>query len=273
MAFQKRDLIDLIRLLAGPRQSLPSWLRPVVEALQSGRSRMPRNAQRGLERIEQHLLPRTAPPPIVPPDDPEPEPESNQPPPRHPRTRQPQGFPEEQQNFSDEFLTPTSSNVWSFQYYRPPGDSGREGNTKGILYVTYKANKIQARARGRQLRGEHGSTVGGKVNKAGSTYAYFDVPLSVFNGMKAAYSKGHYVWEALRVEHSVWGHRYRYQLVVGQVLKKPGGGLANYVPRKITKKGFVTRSVADIGTGRRGFVSSTLPAGRTGTGFTTRGRR
>jgi len=274
MALNAKTLSELIRLLAGPRRTSPAWLRPVVQALQQGNiSRLPRRTQQALEDLgQQLLLPRTsagsAPPPPEPPTD---EPAAATPDPgrRHPRTRQPQGFPEEQQNFSDEFLTPTSSNVYSFQYYRPPGDSGRAGQTKGILYVTYKANEIRARASGRQLHGEHGGTVGKKVNKPGSTYAYFDVPISVFQGMKAAYSKGHYVWEKLRVEHSVYGHRYRYLLVVGQIVKRARGGLSQYVPRKATKKGFVTRAVADVGTGRRGFVSSTLPAPRTGSGFTS----
>lgn len=271
MALDERALTELIRLLAGPRRTSPAWLRPVVQALQQGNvSRLPRRTQQVLEEIGQQLLPRTsaARPPVEPPPGNEPPTAGDSPtPPSRPRTRQPQGFPEEQQNFSDEFLTPTSSNVYSFQYYRPPGDSGRAGQTKGILYVTYKANEIRARASGRQLHGEHGGTVGKKVNKPGSTYAYFDVPISVFQGMKSAYSKGHYVWEKLRVEHSVYGHRYRYLLVVGQIVKRPSGGLSQYVPRKATKKGYVTRAVADIGTGRRGFVSSTLPAPRTGSGF------
>ncbi len=272
MAFNQKDLLELIRLLAGSRRTSPAWLRPVVQALQGGRrtTQLPRRAQQVVEQIEQ-LLPRTS-AGLAPPNPPNEEPpvsDSNDPTPRHLRTRQPQGFPEEQQNFSDEFLTPTSSNVYSFQYYRPPGDSGRVGQTKAILYVTYKANEIRARASGRQLHGERGSTVGKKVNKPGSTYAYFDVPISVFQGMKAAYSKGHYVWEKLRVEHSVYGHRYRYLLVVGQIVKTKRGGLAMYTPRKVTKKGFVTRSVADVGTGRRGFVTSTLPAPRTGSGFSS----
>lgn len=293
MALDARTLTELIRLLAGPRRTSPAWLRPVVQALQQGNvSRLPRRTQQALEDLgQQLLLPRTsagsAPPPGEPPAD---EPAAATPDPgrRHPRTRQPQGFPEEQQNFSDEFLTPTSSNVYSFQYYRPPGDSGRAGQTKGILYVTYKANEIRAkygdppsgmfgatRSTGsrKQLHGERGSTVGKKLNKPGPTYAYFDVPISVFKGMKDAYSKGHYVWETLRVEHSVYGHRYRYLLVVGQIVKRRGGGLSQYVPRKAGRKGFVTRSVSDIGTGRRGFVTSTLHAPKTGTGYRTHGAR
>jgi hypothetical protein len=297
MAFTRRDLTELVRLLTGSRRTrLPAWLRPVVSALRGNPARLPPQARQFVEAVQQaereNLLPRPSvpftealqtpgqPPSAAPPttdQDPAPVP-----PKIHPRTRVPQGFPEEQQNFSEEFLTPASSNVYSFQYYRQPGDSGLPNQTRAILYVTYKANRIRSstsptsgmfgttrRHRGRkgQVYGEHGSTVGSKTNGPGSTYAYFDVPLSVFHGMKGAYSKGHYVWEKLRVEHSVWGHRYKYQLIVGQVLGTPAGG--QYVPRKATRKGYVTRAVADIGTGRRGFVTSTLPAPHTGSGFST----
>lgn len=206
-------------------------------------------------------------------------------PPNQQRTRMPQGYPEEQPQFTDEFLTPSSSNVYSFQFYRRPGDQ------VGFLFVTFKASAINRKAisygdprhKGgrRQLRGIAGKTVGpGRSNAPGPTYVYTGVsgageqgvPVSVFNDMKTAYSKGKFVWEVLRghtkgtpVDYNAG---YRYSLVVGQLLK---GSKLPYIPRKATNRGFVTRSVSDIGTGRRSFISSTLPpSSRNGGGFSTR---
>lgn len=195
------------------------------------------------------------------------------------RSYQPQGYPDEQPFFSDEFLAPTSSNVYSFQYFRRPHDR------LGILYVTFKAHSLKAtglvagagRFRGgrRQLHGIPGGVHGrSRSNEPGPTYSYFNVPPSLFTRMKQAHSKGKFVWDELRIRGTVWGHKFRYSLVVGQLVNNvPGISGAQYVPRKATRRGFVTRSVADIGSGRRGFVSSTLPPSTTGGGgFTTRRR-
>jgi hypothetical protein len=199
-------------------------------------------------------------------------------PPESRRGYVPQGYPEEQPSFSDEFLAPTSSNVYSFQYYRRPKDAN------GILYVTFKAAGLKAtgllgggpRHRGgrRQLHGLPGQVHSNhRTNAPGSTYSYFDVPPALFTRMKMAHSKGKFVWDELRVRGTVWGHKFRYSLVVGQVVDNvPGFAGAQYIPRKATRRGFVTRSVADIGMGRRQFVSSTLPPSSSGGGFTTRGR-
>ena len=203
-----------------------------------------------------------------------------QPPRNQLRTKFPQGYPEEQPSFSDEFMTPTSSNVYSFQYFRRPGD------LDGTLFVTFKASALNGNALSRggarfkggrkQLHGILGHTVGSKrFNSPGSTYAYHRVGHEVFTAMKRAYSKGEFVWETLRghtkgtpIDYSAG---YKYSLVVGQLLT--GEVVGQYVPRKATNSGFVTRSLADTGTGRRSFVSSTLPPSAAGGGFSSRGRR
>lgn len=170
---------------------------------------------------------------------------------------------------SDEILCgEQSSNVFSFQYdYRA-----------STLFVTYWGHKINRagvtkgrvrRGRGRsrpQLIGEAGKTVGQGRGGRGALYAYYDVPVRVFERMRAASSKGKFVWDELRVRGSVYGHKYRYGLVQGQV-NTQRGVQGVYIPRKATPQGFRTRSVADLGAGRRGFQTSTLPAQN---GFSTR---
>jgi len=187
--------------------------------------------------------------------------------------RKPPTLAEEASEWSDIFHTPTSSNVYSFQFHRRPGDA------TGTLYVTYKANAFHSgslstgrRRRGRrtgdtQLLGRAGKTVSGKENSPGSKYAYLNVPPSLFTKMKDAYSKGKFVWDELRIRGTIHGHRYRYVLAQGQLVGSEG---RLYVPRKATKGGFVTRSVrTGTTTGRGGFQTSTLPPTASG-GFTTR---
>lgn len=290
MAFSNSEIEELLRLLRAAGVRLPfvqgvSELRRLLQSITSGRSlsadaRQLLNVLQTLEREAGRApLPPATPPATN-------SIGGNQPPkfpgrltgPAEPRgfgsatrTRSPQGFPEEHQLFSDEFLSPTSSNVYSFQYFRRPGD------TLGILYVTFKGNRIRGemgppvfKGGKRQIHGQPGRTVGEKINKPGSTYAYFNVGADVFNRMKAAFSKGTFVWDELRVRGTVYGHQYPYQLISGQVLKVGGGRLAQYIPRRATSQGFRTRSLADTGTRRRGFVSSTLPPSVGGGGFTTR---
>lgn len=162
--------------------------------------------------------------------------------------------------FGEEILVTNSSNVFSFSYKRMPGVA------TGNLYVTYHGHQINKHATSRgtvaakgmpreQLVGTLGKTLTGARGGRGSMYCYFDVPPNVFTRMKAASSKGKFVWDALRIRGTIYGHQYRYQLVQGQVT--PGVGV--YIPRKATRKGFRTRSVADLGTGVRGFQTSTLP--------------
>jgi hypothetical protein len=191
-------------------------------------------------------------------------------------------LPGEESHFGQEILTPNSTNVFSFSYRRIPGAA------TGNLYVTFKAHGINkdststgTRVRGgrrsrQQLIGTSGKTLNRSRGGRGPMYAYFDVPPGVYSRLLAVQSNGGQegpgvkspgtgVWEMLRVRGSVYGHRYRYQLVQGQVT--PGTGV--YIPRKATSQGFRSRSVADLGTGRRGFQVSTLPQQ---TGFSTRRR-
>lgn len=177
--------------------------------------------------------------------------------------------PGETSPYSEEILCgEESSNVFSFAY----------DYQASTLFVTYWGHKINSggvtkgrvrRGRGRsrpQLIGQHGKTVGQGRGGRGPMYAYYDVPVRVFERMRRASSKGKFVWDELRVRGTVYGHRYRYSLVQGQVSTQKGvQGV--YVPRKATPQGFRTRSVADLGTGRRGFQTSTLPQQN---GFSTR---
>lgn len=174
-------------------------------------------------------------------------------------------LPGEESPQMEEILTPQSSNVFSFAY--DPYTS--------TLFVTYQAHALNpdsvSTGRGRQggrsqLRGKLGKTVGGKTGERGPMYSYLDVPARVYQRMRLASSKGKFVWDELRIRGTIYGHKYRYQLVQGQVTTQ-GGISGVYIPRKATRQGFRTRSVADIGSGRRGFESSTLPAQR---GFSTR---
>lgn len=163
-----------------------------------------------------------------------------------------------------------SSNVFSFAY----------DYQASTLFVTYWGHKLNPesvrqgrvkRGKGRsrtQLIGRPGSTVGNERGGRGAMYAYFDVPVRVFERMKSAASKGKFVWDELRVRGSVYGHKYRFSLVQGQV-NTQRGVKGVYIPRKATAQGFRTRSVADLGTGKRGFQTSTLPQQN---GFSTRRR-
>lgn len=166
-------------------------------------------------------------------------------------------LPGEESPYGQEILTPQSSNVFSFSY-------AAETST---LYVTFKANRLNPDSvrtgKGRrggmnQLRGKLGATVSGKTNERGPMYAYLDVPARVYQRMQLAHSKGRFVWDELRIRGTIYGHKYRYQLVQGQVVTQRGvSGV--YVPRKATREGFRVRSVATLGEGRRRFESSTLP--------------
>ncbi len=136
----------------------------------------------------------------------------------------------------------------------------------------------EARHGGReQLLGTRGRTVSGKSNQRGAMYAYDEVPVAVYNALLTARNRGKdegpgagtpgtTVWDKLRVRGSVDGSRYSYRLVQGAVVTQEGVS-GQYVPCKATKRGFQVRSLADVGSGRRGFISSTLPAQR---GFSTR---
>lgn len=255
---------------------IPAALLKTLEDFAGGRTEAPEERRTG-SRGAPPATPPTAPPgrrgggrQPAPPDD------SGLPPGGFRRSRFNPNYapplPGETTPMSQEILcVAESSNVYSFAY-------DYEAST---LYVTFQGHKINAgsishgrvrRGRGRsrpQLRGTPGSTVTNERGGRGSMYAYFDVPVRVFERMKSAASKGKFVWDELRVRGTVYGHKYRYSLVQGQVSTQKGvAGV--YIPRKATKAGFKTRSVADMGTGRSGFQTSTLPAQN---GFSTRRRR
>ncbi|MDE2103985.1 MAG: KTSC domain-containing protein [Patescibacteria group bacterium] len=256
--------------------TLPRWLTALLDAFIAGRS-VPQSRQRvtrelmdflgtlgkEIERARpQSQSPRTRSsgglvppsPPSAPPSPPTPPPSPEGFRPIPGRGRGVQQIPprpgEEQANpFSREILTPQSSNVFSFSY----------DYQISTLYVTYKAPELHAGVRSvgqrGQLHGLRGKTISGKTNQRGAMYAYLDVPARVFDRMQLAVSKGKFVWDELRVRGTVYGAKYRYMLVQGAVIAKAGGV---YIPRKATKRGFVSRANTVIGAGRRGFVGSTI---------------
>lgn len=170
--------------------------------------------------------------------------------------------------FGQEILSPQSSNVYSFSFV--PHGTNRAAKSTGTLFVTFKANKLNAgnvsTGKGRrgglnQLRGRLGGTVSGKTNERGPMYAYLNVPTRLYQQMVRASSKGKFVWDNLRIRGTVYGHKFTYQLVSGSVTIQDGVS-GTYIPRRATRRGFAVRSVATVGTGRRGFQSSTLPGQR-----------
>lgn len=99
----------------------------------------------------------------------------------------------------------TSSNVHSIGYEYAAVD-GQPGN----LLVRFLGGT------GKERGGE------------GALYRYRDVPLSVFISFKLASSKGKFVWDELRVRHTVSGHQYDYELA--------GTGATDYIPRQAGMK-------------------------------------
>lgn len=183
---------------------------------------------------------------------------------------------EEESEWSDEYLVPSSSNVYSYQYFR------QAGAATGTLFVTFRAVNLRSSGvssgevthKGRksrsQLIGQAGKTVasGARPFVPGVKYQYLRVEPRVFLKLKDSHSKGGAVWDLLRVRGTVFGAKYSYQVASAQVTP----GIGEYLPRKATRSGFKTRTLADFGTGQRGFVTSTLPASNNGSGFRTRNR-
>lgn len=95
----------------------------------------------------------------------------------------------------------------------------------------------------------------------GPMYHYFHVKKEVFQRMKAAVSKGTFIWDELRKRGSIFDHKYDYTLVgVGAGAGADAGGLGDeYVPRKATASGFKPR---EIKVGSKVYTSS-----RPGTGI------
>lgn len=179
------------------------------------------------------------------------------------------GFQEQRQAARREptILTPESSNVYSFTWFAP-GNPSANREVIGTLYVTFKAPTLNSDSVTtgrnpsgfRQLRGRYGSTITGKSDAAGVTYAYYRVPRIVFEKMKNATSKGKFVWNNLRTRGTIYGHKYQYGVVSGALVDHNNEPFY-YVPRRATRDGFKKRAVADVTqrTGRRGYVTSTLP--------------
>jgi len=172
---------------------------------------------------------------------------------------------------SKKYFTPSSSNVFSFQY----------DYSISVLYVCYKAPAINPDSVSGYyseggiptVAGTLGSTVMGKTDSAGSLYAYYDVPIGKFKSMITSASAGGAVWDRLRVRHTVFGTQHRYSLVAGAVIDGPDGDPAVYVHRRATKQGFRSRNVVEPGSGRRRYVGSSLPQDLRGHGRTLRPNR
>lgn len=172
--------------------------------------------------------------------------------------------PSEAPEWSDEVNVATkSSNVWAFQYHYP----------SSTLRVTFKAPKLNprsvsvARSKGglSRVKGTLGKTITGKSNQPGPVYHYFDVPARVFMRLTKAGSPGAGVWDELRIRGTVYGHQYRYQLASGAIVQVGDGRMAAYVPRRATRKGFRSRSLAEVGRGKRRYMTSSLPEQLTAT--------
>ena len=146
-----------------------------------------------------------------------------------------------------------SSNVWSFRYHFP----------SSTLEVTYKAPIVQGlrmrRGSSATEPGARGAKIVGKRDAPGAAYWYSDVPVRVYRLLLSASSPGGAVWDHLRVRGTLYGHQYKYRLASGSLVTTQGGAMGVYVPRRATRRGFRTRALAQRGTGRRGFIRSTLP--------------
>ena len=138
------------------------------------------------------------------------------------------GHSDDMQAVMDQMRRVASSNVYGYFFELEGGYSQRTGKhagkTAGILYVTFLG----------QLAG------GARSNGPGSTYAYYDVPVSKFEEFQSASesSAGKAVWDYLRVRGTSWEHQHRYRLV--QVA-------GDYIPRKATRAGFQTRRLIPPG--------------------------
>lgn len=107
---------------------------------------------------------------------------------------------------SGEMQPVTSSNVHSVGFLLDPDAFPDARESRGQLLVRYLAS------------GSHGKKPGG-----GPTYAYRDVPVSLFRALLRAASKGEWVWGELRQRGTISGHKFAYELVAVS---------GNYVPRQ-----------------------------------------
>lgn len=136
--------------------------------------------------------------------------------------------------------SPQSSNVHSYGYMAETA----------TLYVCYLATHFDpSKVKQTKIKGGvHHTSVpkgarGGRAARPGPTYAYDGVPQRVFDRMRAAISKGIFVWDELRVRGSIWRHQFPYRLVNPGEAFKGGNSKFIYVPRRASKKGFRARTV------------------------------
>lgn len=115
----------------------------------------------------------------------------------------PEGVEQNQDGMLVEWvMTGRSSNVHSFAYEWNPQNEREPGN----LLVRF-------------LGGDSKNRSG-----PGPLYRYESVPRSVFVAMRLASSRGKFVWDALRIRGTVYGHQYPVELI--------GTGPSDYVPRR-----------------------------------------
>lgn len=155
---------------------------------------------------------------------------------------------EGQDAWSNEILTPESSNVYSFAY----------DEARGVLYVTYRAplEAVSERDWTNQCTGKN-YKLQVRPFVRGPMYAYGGrsrpVPKWMYEELKSTSSKGSWVWDRLRVCGSFYEHQFPVNLVSPSM-----EGVIN-VPRKATQRGFRVRAVPTVGKGRRSYMTSNLP--------------
>ncbi len=122
---------------------------------------------------------------------------------------------------SSEVRVVRSSNVYSYAFEL-------ENRESGTLFVTFLDWSPGMKSEDR--------------SGPGATYAYYDFPLSKFNQFSemAATTAGGAVWEYCRVHHTMHEHQHAYRLI--QVA-------GDYVPRKVTARGFKSRTFIAPGIG------------------------
>ena len=156
--------------------------------------------------------------------------------------------------FENEVFFPDSSNVYSAAY----------DESKGILYVTYRAPGSEGTAQSVSICDGKPHSYAVRPNLRGPMYAYGSagtpVPKSLWEEMRSSQSAGKFVWDRLRVCGSFVDHQYRYTLV------SPSMEGSLYIPRKAVvyrdpqtnqeSLGFRVRAVPTVGTGRRPYLTS-----------------
>lgn len=154
-------------------------------------------------------------------------------------------MPKDVTGMSPEILL-ESSNIYSVAF----------DEDEGILYVRFRAEgaPIGYKTMTSICSGkEH--KVGIRAAVPGVLYAYGSahrrMTMQDFQAFISAHSPGQHLWSNYRVCGSQWEHQVPYSIV-----DAPQG---HSIPRRATRRGLRVRSVPNVGMGRRGFRSSTLP--------------